>query len=182
VDFAADRTDRTGASDCYDGAIAHFRPGKKLAEMTTNANGYPVADADTVEKGVAIAHEGSAGAETRQKRAQPAQSGDQAADRHTAARSASSAAVCDRVRQTEAGLPFRRRYENMKEHNYLLSIDGPQFREQRELLIRLCAAARTGRPCELGLQKAELLEGLVNLTDAVADQAHDRYGIDCLLD
>lgn len=41
---------RTGASDCYDGALAQFRPGKKPAEMTTNANGYPVADADTVEK------------------------------------------------------------------------------------------------------------------------------------
>jgi hypothetical protein len=41
---------RTGASDCYDGAIAQFRPGKKLSEMTTNANGYPVADADKVEK------------------------------------------------------------------------------------------------------------------------------------
>ena len=41
---------RTGASDCYDGAIAQFRPGRKLAETTTNANGYPVADADAVEK------------------------------------------------------------------------------------------------------------------------------------
>ena len=41
---------RTGASDCYDGAIAQFCPGQKLAETTTNANGYPVADADAVEK------------------------------------------------------------------------------------------------------------------------------------
>jgi hypothetical protein len=70
----------------------------------------------------------------------------------------------------------------MNEQNYRLSIDGSQFRQQRELLIRLCAAARNGRPCELGSQQAELLEGLVNLTDAVADQAYDRYGIDCLLD
>ena len=28
----------------------------------------------------------------------------------------------------------------------------------------------------------DLLEGLVALTDAIADQAHDRHGIDCLLD
>ena len=27
-----------------------------------------------------------------------------------------------------------------------------------------------------------LLEGLVELTDAIADQAHDQHGIDCLLD
>jgi hypothetical protein len=27
-----------------------------------------------------------------------------------------------------------------------------------------------------------LLEGLIELTDTIADQAHDRHGIDCLLD
>jgi hypothetical protein len=70
----------------------------------------------------------------------------------------------------------------MNEQNYRLSIDGSQFRRQRELPILLTDAARNDRPCELGSQQAELLEGLVNLTDAVADQAHDRYGIDCLLD
>ena len=69
----------------------------------------------------------------------------------------------------------------MNEQNYQLSIDGPQFREQRELLISLADAVRSGRPCELGSKQAELLEGLANLTDALADQAHDRYGIDCLI-
>lgn len=69
----------------------------------------------------------------------------------------------------------------MNEQNYQLSIDGPQLRQQRELLIQLAEAARSGRPCELGSQQAELLEGLINLTDVVADQAHDRYGIDCLI-
>jgi len=28
----------------------------------------------------------------------------------------------------------------------------------------------------------ELLEGLVELTDELADQAHDKHGVDCLLD
>lgn len=69
----------------------------------------------------------------------------------------------------------------MNEQNYRLSIDGPKFCEQRELLILLVDAARSGRPYELGSQRVELLEGLVNLTDVVADQAHDRYGIDCLI-
>ena len=69
----------------------------------------------------------------------------------------------------------------MNEQSYRLSIDGPLFRRQRELLIRLAEAARSGRPGELGPEQAELLEGLVGLTDTVADQAHDRYGIDCLL-
>ena len=69
----------------------------------------------------------------------------------------------------------------MNEQNYQLGIDGPQFRQQRELLILLADAARSGRPCVLGSKQAGLLEGLVNLTDALADQAHDRYGIDCLI-
>ncbi|HVW36839.1 MAG TPA: hypothetical protein VHB99_06025, partial [Pirellulales bacterium] len=39
---------------CYDGAIAQFRPGRKLTETTTNANGYPVADADAVEQALSL--------------------------------------------------------------------------------------------------------------------------------
>ena len=27
-----------------------------------------------------------------------------------------------------------------------------------------------------------LLEGLINLTDEIADQAHDNYGVNCLID
>jgi hypothetical protein len=27
-----------------------------------------------------------------------------------------------------------------------------------------------------------MLEGLISLTDAIADQAHDNYGVDCLMD
>lgn len=55
---------------------------------------------------------------------------------------------------------------------YFLAIDGPLFRTQREALGKL--VARAG-PAEL-----EPLLGIQNLLDAIADQAHDRHGIDCL--
>ena len=45
--------------------------------------------------------------------------------------------------------------------------------------VRVAAPARDGKANEAD---QELLEGLVNLTDAIADQAHDKHGIDCLLD
>ncbi|HVX09967.1 MAG TPA: hypothetical protein VHC22_02080 [Pirellulales bacterium] len=61
-----------------------------------------------------------------------------------------------------------------------LLIDGPLFRRQRELLIAVADSARNRRDAHLGADEASLLEGLVELTDAIADQAHDR-GIDCLI-
>lgn len=64
---------------------------------------------------------------------------------------------------------------------YQLSIDGPLLRRQRAMLIALADDARHNRPLQLGPSHAELLEGLVELTDAIADQAHDEHGIDCLL-
>ena len=62
------------------------------------------------------------------------------------------------------------------------NIDGPTFRLQRQLLLKLqqLAAGRISNVLDPGNQ--ELLEGLIELTDALADQAHDNYGIDCLLD
>jgi hypothetical protein len=60
---------------------------------------------------------------------------------------------------------------------YRLSLCGGLFRRQRALLSRLATSARkNGDPGD-----AELLDGLVQLTDAIADQAHDAHGIDCLL-
>jgi hypothetical protein len=41
---------RTGSSDCYDGALVEFRPGRELVILTTNANGHPVAEMEIVEK------------------------------------------------------------------------------------------------------------------------------------
>ncbi len=66
--------------------------------------------------------------------------------------------------------------------SYSLSIDGPAFRQQRELLQRLRSSAVSKMPYGSAPGETELLEGLIELTDALADQAHDRHGVDCLLD
>ena len=65
---------------------------------------------------------------------------------------------------------------------YHLEIDGPAFRSQRELLLKLQGLAGAGLPYQPAPGEQELLEGLVNLTDELADQAHDKHEIDCLLD
>ncbi len=65
--------------------------------------------------------------------------------------------------------------------SYTLELDGPLFRTQRELLLRLHHAAGMGETVPLGREEHELLEGLLGLTDAIADQAADCHGIDCLL-
>ena len=41
--------------------------------------------------------------------------------------------------------------------------------------------ARKGQAHQVNNADQELLVGLVNLTDVIADQAHDKYGVDCLL-
>ena len=43
-------TRRTSNSDCYDGALVEFRPGRELVSLATNAAGQPMADAETVQK------------------------------------------------------------------------------------------------------------------------------------
>jgi hypothetical protein len=65
---------------------------------------------------------------------------------------------------------------------YALNIGGPEFRKQRELLQRLQGSAEAQMPYWAATGEAESLEGLINLTDAIADQAHDNHGVDCLLD
>lgn len=66
--------------------------------------------------------------------------------------------------------------------SFSLNIDGPEFRRQRALLLKLLARTQRLVPPTSSPDEKELLEGLINLTDAIADQAHDRYGVDCLLD
>ena len=66
--------------------------------------------------------------------------------------------------------------------DYVLRLDGRTFRAQRELLMKIADLAHQGHPYEPVCGEEELLDGLLELTDAIADQAHDRYGIDCLLD
>ena len=65
--------------------------------------------------------------------------------------------------------------------SYDLALDGPAFRTQRERLLKLTDALHRGKRPHLVPADQELLEGLVNLTDAIADQAAGRHGIDCLL-
>ena len=69
----------------------------------------------------------------------------------------------------------------MTVQEYSLAIDGPLFRRQRQLLLKLAESARHNRSVRADALDADLLEGLVNLTDAIADQALDRYSIDCRL-
>jgi hypothetical protein len=65
--------------------------------------------------------------------------------------------------------------------HYELHLDGRLFRAQRELLLRVADLARRKLPYEPAPGDEAILEGLLNLTDSFADQAHDRHGIDCLL-
>ena len=65
---------------------------------------------------------------------------------------------------------------------YTLSIDGKLFRSQRELLMKIADLARQKRTYSPMPGDDALLEGIMELTDAIADQAHDQHGIDCLLD
>lgn len=65
---------------------------------------------------------------------------------------------------------------------YQLDLDGPLFRNQRKLLLELIDHAHRGVPIHMDAEQAELLEGLLGLTDDIADQAHDLHGIDCLLE
>jgi len=65
---------------------------------------------------------------------------------------------------------------------YRLTIDGPLFRSQRTILLKLADLARQDLAYAPLPGDAEVLEGLVQLTDEIADQAHDRFGVDCLIE
>ena len=58
---------------------------------------------------------------------------------------------------------------------YALRIDGPLLRNQRKLLLRIAATVRNNRRYEPSSGDESLLEGLLSLTDGIADQAHDRH-------
>jgi hypothetical protein len=64
----------------------------------------------------------------------------------------------------------------MSKQSYLLDIDGPEFRRQRQWLGKQFDDAYSFKRDDL-----EIIEGLTNLLDAIADEANDRYNIDCLL-
>ena len=80
-------------------------------------------------------------------------------------------------------VPEDRRILAENGHPYVLGlIDGPAFRKQRQLLLTLIDTSREGKAYAASHADEQLLSGLVNLTDAIADQAHDKHGVDCLLD
>ena len=54
---------------------------------------------------------------------------------------------------------------------YDLHLDGQLFRAQRELLLRLAELARRKQPYQPVPGDENLLDGLVALTDSLADQA-----------
>ena len=66
---------------------------------------------------------------------------------------------------------------------YTLRIDGGLLRNQRRLLLKLADAAhRNLIHIPRAKDDMDLLEGILALLDEISDQAHDQYGIDCLLD
>jgi len=68
-----------------------------------------------------------------------------------------------------------------KTSSYDLRIDGPLLRAQRERLLELANGLQRGIPIQAAPDDRRLIDGLINLTDEIADQAADRYGIDCLV-
>ena len=65
---------------------------------------------------------------------------------------------------------------------YALRIDGPQLRAQRQLLLDLMQCVKRQTALAGDPNNEHLLDGLINLTDELADQAHDNFGVDCLFD
>jgi hypothetical protein len=67
-------------------------------------------------------------------------------------------------------------------YDYRLRIDGPLLAEQRKLLLKVLDAMRRGKPYfEESPNDEDLLEGMTALLDEIADQAHDRHGLDSLI-
>ena len=63
-----------------------------------------------------------------------------------------------------------------------INLDGPLFKQQRLLILRLLEWFRADEDTSLDASRdADLLEGLTELLDAIADQAHDNYQVDCLI-
>jgi len=82
----------------------------------------------------------------------------------------------------DESLVSNRAMSKQPEQQYWLRIDGGLLRQQRLLLLTLVDSLRRNVPMAPRTQDAtDLLEGISALLDEIADQAHDQYGIDCLL-
>jgi hypothetical protein len=62
-------------------------------------------------------------------------------------------------------------------------IDGPALREQRRVILRFLGEAEDPLASRVyTAEEDDVLEGLLNLLDAIADCCHDIYSKDCLFD
>jgi len=61
------------------------------------------------------------------------------------------------------------------QQTYRLRIDGSLLREQQKTLIGIIIGQKHAEDTH------KALDGILDLLDEIADQGHDRYGIDCLL-
>ncbi len=86
----------------------------------------------------------------------------------------------DSPHSSSSGRPFEP--GNQLDAAYTLRIDGELFRRQRELLLKMLDTVSRHKPYVPAANDVDLLEGTLALLDEIADQAHDRYGIECLLE
>ena len=67
-------------------------------------------------------------------------------------------------------------------HQYAMRINGPLLANQRRLLLKVLDAVIRNEPYVPETQDEDLLQGIMGLLDEISDQAHDRHGIDSLLE
>jgi hypothetical protein len=89
--------------------------------------------------------------------------------------------ILDEYGNPKVGRFFVVRPASANEQHYALRIDGGLLRQQRSLLLTLADSVRQGAISIPEAQAEGLLEGVLSLLDEIADQAHDHFGIDCLL-
>jgi hypothetical protein len=73
------------------------------------------------------------------------------------------------IRRLDAPAEVPPHVREMECGSHVLHIDMRLFRSQRELLTRITDLARKGQPYSLGPEDGLLLEGLLELTDALFD-------------
>jgi hypothetical protein len=68
---------------------------------------------------------------------------------------------------------------------YYLNLDGPLLKTQRQWLLNMRRNMEDhggfGGKIDIAVDDLDMLDGLIELTDALADQAHDRYGLDTII-
>ena len=88
-----------------------------------------------------------------------------------------------RERGIAGSTAFRSSYQgdNTHERHYRQN-RRPALPQPALLLMKIADSAQQKQPYLPAANDSDLLEGLINLTDDIADEAHDDHGIDCLLE